>query len=262
MELSLLSVDLLLFLFLAAMLAGFIDTLAGGGGLITVPSLMLAGLPPLQVLATNKLQGSFGTGMATWLLAHKEKIRWKQIRGLMLVAFLGSAAGTIFLQFISADKLAMVIPIVLLAIMLYFLFHKPGRTSTGVKKLSLKTYTFFIIPGIGFYDGMFGPGTGSFFSASGMVCRGKSILKATALAKPLNFATNVSSLLVFIISGQIVWLAGVVMIFGQMIGAWFGTHYLFKIRVELLKSIVVLICTLMLLRYCYSQGWFELIQSH
>lgn len=252
------SIELLSLLFLVAVTAGLIDTLAGGGGLIVIPALILSGVPPLAALGTNKLQGSIGTATSSYMMLKHQRISWDKIKPLMLRAFIGSVAGTIVVQFINADVLSFVIPIVLLFIALYFLISPTPAKSQGEPKLSEAQYKNVVVPFIGYYDGMFGPGTGSFFALSGVACRGYDLIKATATAKPLNFATNISSLVIFIIAGHVVWIIGIVMMFGQALGAWLGSHCLFRINPMYLRGIVVFMCVAMLLKYADSTAWFGL----
>ncbi|WP_416768269.1 TSUP family transporter [Sulfurimonas sp. ST-25] len=243
---------MLMFLFAASIVAGTMDTMVGGGGLITLPSLMLTGLSPINALGTNKLQGCVGTGVATFLLFKKSKIRWRHIRPLFIAAFVGSVIGTVVVQFISQHSLSLVIPVVLVLIIGYFPLYNPSKTANFSIKVSAKKFTWLVVPGIGFYDGMFGPGTGSFFSFANVLLRRAKLVAATATAKPLNFATNVSSLLVFILFGNVVWHVGLVMMLGQAIGAWLGVHLLYKINPQYLRSFVIAVCLLMLGKYIAS----------
>lgn len=248
------SVEIIAFLFLAATVAGFMDTLAGGGGLITVPALIVSGVPPLAALGTNKLQSSFGSGTASFLLFKRKKIYWLELRSLMLAAFIGSIAGTVAVQFIDSTVLGFVIPIVLVLIATYFITAPYLKLESTQARMSADTYNKTVVPLIGAYDGMFGPGTGSFFAVAGVSLRGLELIKATATAKPLNFATNIASLGVFIIAGKIVWISGIAMIGGQIAGAWLGTHYLFKVNPAVLRLFIVAICLLMLGRYFYQMS--------
>lgn len=252
MELGGLSIDLLLVLFLVAIAAGFLDTLAGGGGLITMPALLISGIPPLAALGTNKLQGSMGTATATYLMLKHKKIRWNEVKQLMLFAFIGSVLGAIAVQLINVDILSFIIPVVLLFIAVYFVFSPMPHHGKSTPRLSKRQYQYCVIPAIGWYDGMFGPGTGSFFSLAGVSLRSHGLIDATAIAKALNFSTNVASLMVFIAVGQLVWVAGITMMLGQIIGAWFGAHYLFKVNPSYLRIIVVLMCLGMLIKYGVS----------
>lgn len=252
MEPLVFSPELLLLLFLVATLAGCMDTLAGGGGLITLPALILAGLPPLQALGTNKLQGSMGTATATLMMLRHRRVAWHEVKLLMLVAFAGAASGSVIVQFLDTTFLDFVIPLIVASIGIYFLFAGKLLETARPVKLELTTYRNLIVPAIGCYDGMFGPGTGSFFALAGVALRGNNLLTATAVAKTLNFATNVASLLVFMFAGKVVWLAGLVMMLGQTSGAWLGSHILFRINLHYLRVFIVLTCMAMLTRYFLS----------
>lgn len=247
------ALEILVFLFFAAAVAGFMDTLAGGGGLITVPALVVSGVPPLAALGTNKLQSSFGSGTASFLLFKRKKIHWQELRPMMIAAFIGSAIGTIIVQFINAKVLGFMIPLVLIIIAAYFIAAPYLKLESTKPRLSARIYQKIVLPIIGMYDGMFGPGTGSFLAVAGVSLRGLELIKATAIAKPLNFATNIASLIVFIFAGQLVWTAGMVMIIGQILGAWVGSHYLFKVNPKVLRILIVMMCLIMLGQYWFKQ---------
>lgn len=249
------SFELIGLLFAVAVVAGTIDTLAGGGGLITIPALMLSGMSPINALGTNKLQGCLGTGTATVLLLRKSKIRLRHIRPLVIGAFLGSALGTVAVHFVNQKYLTLAVPLVLTFIAVYFILYKPGKAANLGTKVSGKTFTYAVVPGIGFYDGMFGPGTGSFFTLANVMLRRAKLIAATATAKPLNFATNFSSLIVFTLYDNVVWQVGLVMMVGQFIGAWTGVHFLYKIDPNKLRLLVVTVCLVMLGKYLHSTGW-------
>lgn len=248
MELFGFAVELLFFLFLIGIFAGFIDTLAGGGGLITLPALVMSGLPPLAALGTNKLQGAVGTAVATLMMLRKKRFVFSQVKPIMSAAFIGSALGSTYVQFIDAQTLSFVIPTVLMIIVIYFLLA-PVAYTEAKSKISVSLYQYLVIPIIGWYDGMFGPGTGSFFGAAGVSLRGHSLIDATAVAKSLNFSTNIAALMVFMFAGKIVWIVGIAMLAGQVIGAWIGSHYLISINPKYLRWVVVIICLAMLGRY-------------
>ena len=249
MELYEFSANLLIILLLVAIVAGFIDTLAGGGGLITMPALMISGITPLAALGTNKLQGSIGTATSTFMMLKHKKIRWHDVKHLMLFAFIGSAIGSIAVQFINVKLLSFIIPIVLLLIAVYFVISPMPDNNDSKPRLSIKKYKYGVVPVIGWYDGMFGPGTGSFFSLAGVALRGKGLINSTANAKALNFSTNIASLFIFIAAGKVVWILGFAMMFGQMLGAWLGSHCLFKINPAYLRVVVVIMCMGMLIKY-------------
>lgn len=249
LELFDLSIGLLVFLFLIAVLAGLIDTLAGGGGLIVLPALIMSGVPPLQALGTNKLQGTMGTATATAMMFKNSKVSWHSVKYMMLTAFLGAVVGTVIVQFIDTQVLSYVIPIVLFLIGLYFLLSPVATEDAKSAKITNQKYQNSIVPVIGAYDGMFGPGTGSFFALAGVSLRGFALVKATAEAKPLNFATNIASLIVFIAAGKVIWLIGGLMMIGQVIGAWLGAKCLFIVNPKYIRAMVVFMCFAMLAKY-------------
>jgi uncharacterized membrane protein YfcA len=259
MDFSQITIELLSILFIVAVVAGLLDTLAGGGGLISVPALILSGVGPLSALGTNKLQGSMGTAMATFMMLKGKRVKWQDVKGLMLFAFIGALVGSIAIQFINTKILSYVIPIVISFIGIYFLISPtPGEQQTK-PKISEQKYKKIIIPAIGCYDGFFGPGTGSFFALAGISLRGYGIINSTAIAKTLNFSTNIASLIIFLVAGKIVWAIGLVMMLGQAIGAWLGSHCLFSINPKYLRILVVIMCFGMLTKYGYDLGWFEYI---
>ncbi len=257
MEIANFSIELLSFLFIVAIVAGLIDTLAGGGGLISLPALILAGIPPLAALGTNKLQGSMGTATATYLMFKDRRISYQESKPLMQAAFIGAALGAIGVQLINTSVLSFIIPIVLLFIAIYFITSPLMKKQQNKNHLSSSKYKKVVVPSIGFYDGMFGPGTGSFFALVGVSCQGHDLIKSTAIAKSLNFATNIASLTIFVATGHIAWLVGLIMMLGQAIGAYIGAHFLFKINAAYLRIVVVLMSTGMLIKYSYSMGWFS-----
>jgi uncharacterized membrane protein YfcA len=244
--------DIVLMLFGVALVAGCLDTLAGGGGLIVLPALILAGLPPLQALGTNKMQGSMGTATATWMMLRHRRVEWRVMKPMMLWAFVGSGLGSIVVQFLDASLLRFMIPIVLVGIATYFLLSGKLLDKVHPVKLAPERFRRFVLPAIGGYDGMIGPGTGSFFSVALVAWQGKPLLEATAMAKCLNFATNAASLLVFLSTGKLIWQVGLVMMAGQALGAVVGSHLLFRINPQILRILIVAICLAMLLRYFIS----------
>lgn len=249
-----LSPEVLAMLFTAATVAGFVDAIAGGGGLITIPVLLLTQLPPLHALATNKLQASSGSLTASLMVIRGGLVKFGDVRSLFIASLIGSAIGTIAVQFIQAQTLDIVIPIVLVGIAAYFLLAPNAGAIEKKPRLNRSLYQGTVVPGIGFYDGMFGPGTGSFFSLAGVALRGQDLITATANAKVLNFASNIASLTVFIFGGKVVWTAGAAMVAGQVIGAWGGSHAMVRGGTKLIRPMIVTVCVVMLGRYLWQKG--------
>ena len=253
MDIANFSIEILTFLFFVGVVAGFLDTLVGGGGLLAVPALLLSGIPPIYVLGTNKFQGSMGTGIATFLLFKKKKLDWNSVKNLMFASFIGSIVGGVIIQFVDTQFLSFVIPIVLVFIAIYFIVSPKPKSTVGNSKPN-KKFELFAVPVVGFYDGMFGPGAGSFFAMTGVMLKKLEIIQATILAKPLNFASNIAGFIVFFSFGHIAFLIGLLMMIGQMIGAFFGTHYLLKANPLIIRFLIVIISISMLIKYMLSQS--------
>ena len=253
MDIANFSIEILTFLFFVGVVAGFLDTLVGGGGLLAVPALLLSGIPPIYVLGTNKFQGSMGTGIATFLLFRKKKLDWNSVKSLMFASFIGSIVGGVIIQFVDTQFLSFVIPIVLVFIAIYFIISPKPKSTVSNSKPN-KKFELFAVPVVGFYDGMFGPGAGSFFAMTGVMLKKLEIIQATILAKPLNFASNIAGFIVFFSFGHIAFLIGLLMMMGQMIGAFFGTHYLLKANPLIIRLLIVIISISMLIKYMLSQS--------
>ena len=246
MDLSLTSA---LLLPLVAVVAGFIDTLAGGGGLLTVPALLLAGLPPLDALATNKVQGSMGTLTASLMLMRKGLLKPAGIRAALVLCLLGAGCGTALVQFLPASLLRYIIPLVLTLIAAYFLLVPAAGQVEARPRLGPHLYQSAVLPVIAFYDGLIGPGTGSFFTLAGVALRGQTLLQATIHAKVFNFMSNLASVAVFVLGGYVLWLTALSMMLGQMLGAYLATHVMVRGGARLIRPAIVVMSLAMLLRW-------------
>ena len=141
----------------AAFVAGFVDSIAGGGGLITVPALLLAGLSPVESLGTNKLQGLFGSGSATVAYASKGQVNPRKQLASALMSCLGSACGALAATVVPGRILSAALPVVLVAIALYFAFKPNMNDVDRAERISPFLFGVTLVPLIGFYDGLFGP---------------------------------------------------------------------------------------------------------
>lgn len=218
-----LALDTIALLSMVSLFAGFIDALAGGGGLLTLPALLACGVPPIPALATNKLQSTLGTGGAFYAFWRKGHIDFRRFAlpgaGALVGAFMGAAA----VQFIDPSFLHALVPLMLIGIGIYFLLA-PKMSDTdrhatlGARGLACITFL------IGFYDGFFGPGTGSFFTTALVMLGGLGLVRAIAHTKFLNFLTNISALTAMISGGHVLWLLGGCMACGNIIGNQLGAH--------------------------------------
>lgn len=247
-----LPLEILALLVCAAFIAGFIDSIAGGGGLITVPALLLAGLPPATAIATNKVQAVFGSGSATYHFARAKMIDWRDARTGFYGALLGSGSGAFVIQFIDAGFLNDLMPVLLILVAFYFAFAPNLNDEPRKQLMSANYHGATVGTGIGFYDGIFGPGTGSFLAASYVTLLGYGIRKATAHAKLLNFASNAGSLVVFLFGGKIMIALGLLMACGQFLGATLGARTAIKHGGRVIRPLLVIMCCAMAVKLLLS----------
>lgn len=244
--------DIALWLVLAAVLAGFVDAIAGGGGLITVPALLLAGASPVEALATNKLQGTFGAATATAAYARAGHVRLREQALMAVISGIGGAGGAALAHLIPAEVLRLIMPVILIGVAAFFAFRKGLDDSDRVERMRPAVFTFTAVPLIAAYDGLFGPGTGSFFMIAFVTLAGYGVLKATAHTKLLNFASNLGSLLVFIFSGGVWWMVGFAMALGQVAGAAIGAKVAMRIGARVIRPLLVVTSTAMALRLLWQ----------
>lgn len=235
----------LLLLAAAALVAGFVDSIAGGGGLLALPSLLLAGLDPVSALATNKLQGSFGTASATHTFWKKGLLDPKHHIAEIAMVFAGAALGVLAVAYAPTQLLQGVMPVLLILIALYFALSP--RLSNNAKKPRFHgaLFSFALAPLIGFYDGIFGPGTGSFFMLALVSLFGLGVVQATGRTKLLNFTSNIASLLMFMLGGKIIWTIGLTMGVAQLLGAQIGARLAIRNGAAIIRPLLVVVCIAM-----------------
>lgn len=243
---------LALILVLAAFVAGFVDAIAGGGGLITVPVLLLCGADPVQALATNKLQGTFGAGTAALSYARAGHVRLGDQLGMAAIAAVAGAAGAMVAHLIPAEVLRLVMPAVLIGVAAFFAFRRGLSDADRVQRVRPAIFAVTAVPLIAAYDGFFGPGTGSFFMMGFVLLAGFGVLKATAHTKLLNFSSNLGSLMVFAFSGATWWAVGLAMAAAQVAGAALGARLAVRIGVRLIRPLLVVTSTAMALRLVWQ----------
>lgn len=237
-----------LILGLVGLAAGFIDSIAGGGGLISVPALLSAGLDPLSALATNKLQSTFGSFSAAVAYGRARLIDWRTAWPMAVVAFVGSILGAALITVLPADVLSAVMPVMLILVAIYFAAAPRIGTETRPARISTRAFTATLALGVGFYDGCFGPGTGSFFMIGFVVLLGFPIMRATAHTKLLNFASNLGGLLFFTLTGGVNVIIGVTMGIGQYMGAQVGARLALRSGARLIRPLLVVVCCAMAVR--------------
>jgi hypothetical protein len=218
-----LAADTIALLSMVAAIAGFIDALAGGGGLLTLPALLATGIPPVAALATNKLQSTLGTGGAFYAFWRKGHIDFRRFAWPAVGAFLGALMGGAAVQFIDPSFLHAMVPLMLIGIGVYFLLA-PKMSEADRHAILGPRGLAGVACIIGFYDGFFGPGTGSFFTTALVMLGGLGLVRAIAHTKMLNFLTNIAALIAMISGGHVLWLLGGSMAIGNIIGNQLGAH--------------------------------------
>jgi uncharacterized membrane protein YfcA len=243
---------LYLFLFLVGFIAGTVDAIAGGGGLITIPALLGVGIPPHLALGTNKLQSLFGTAVATHSYY---KQGWLKREGLiwgLTFSFIGAVLGSIASQFIESDILKKVIPVLLFFVLLYTIFTP--RLGKKEEKPKMNEHLFYATFGtlLGFYDGFLGPGTGSFWVFVLIYFLGQSLVKATAYTKVFNLNTNITAMICFAIGNNIDYKIGFIMAAGQVLGGKLGAHFAIKNGLRLIRPIFIIVVSLTIASLIYK----------
>ncbi|MCP4936371.1 MAG: TSUP family transporter, partial [bacterium] len=225
---------------------------AGGGGLIALPALLYAGITPLQALATNKFQGTFGTFASTLNFVRHGHINLKQMMPAVFLTFLGAAAGTFAVQLFSTDFLRLFMPIALVAMVLFFTLQPTLGEQDRHHRIGIWVFAAVFGFSLGFYDGFFGPGTGSFFTLTFVLLLGFNLVKATANTKLLNFTSNITSLSIFIYGGHVVWPLGLVMAVGQFTGGFLGAHMTIRHGASLIRPLVIIMSSAMALKLLFD----------
>jgi uncharacterized membrane protein YfcA len=237
---------------LVAFAAGFIDAIAGGGGLLTIPALLTAGLPPHLVLGTNKLCATFGSGTAALTFYLFNPGQW---RNALLATLLGALLGAVIAHWMPAAWLNQMLPVIVFACGLYLLF---GRTPDAPGEQNLPIARGRQWPqglGLGFYDGVAGPGTGAFWTVSSLLMYPLDLVRASGVARTMNFVSNAAALVVFISFGQVAWVLGLSMGAALMIGAFLGARTAIRGGSKFIRPVFIMVVLALTARLVW-QHWF------
>ena len=230
---------------IAGFLAGYIDSIAGGGGMIQVPILLLSGLSPLNVLASNKMASLFGVLMATIKYALSKKISFKVVSIAIIPCLLASYVGSMLVMYLSDEVIKWAILIAIPTAMI-FLFKKSKKIVEEKSKVTNKNIILATAP-IGFYDGLLGPGTGTYMTIFMKKFLHLDYLVSTASTKPLNFATNLGSAIAFVFAGKVLWGIAIILGLANIAGSYVGSHYAIKGGEEFIKKVLVFVLIFMLI---------------
>lgn len=231
----------LLALGVVGVVAGFVDAIAGGGGLITVPALLTAGLPPVAAFATNKVQSAVGTTIAATTYWRGGFVDLRAIGAALVTTFVGSYLGALAVKQIDVTVLNYIVPIALICIAIYFTFAPRLTDADSHARLNFAVFVPVMGLIVGFYDGLLGPGTGSFLTLGFIALFGLGVTRAAANAKFVNLASNVGALAMFVPSGDVVWQVALTMAVGQILGGYLGALTGIRFGARLIKPLVVVI---------------------
>ena len=237
--------------------AGLIDAIAGGGGMLTVPTLLTSGLPPHVALGTNKLAASFGSFTASFTFYRKNLFNPKYWRLAIITTAIGAILGTIIVNFLSVEFLDKYIPVLIVMTAIYTLLSK--SVTSEIQGLPIQTINIKfkqVVQGLilGFYDGVAGPGTGAFWVSSSNAIYRINILLSSGLARSTNFVSNFFSLLTFIYLGHVNFVLGISMGIFIMLGAWVGAHWAIKFGSKFIRPVFITVVILMSINLAY-QAW-------
>ena len=235
-------------LFGVAVVAGAVDAIAGGGGLMTLPALLLAGLDPVSAIATNKLQGSAGAVSSTIAFARRRLIHWPDAWKIAVSAGFASVAGALCISLLPRPVLDAAVPILLVGIAVYFATARRMSNEDATARISPNLFALTVAPAVGFYDGVFGPGAGAFYMIGFVTLLGLGVVKGTAHTKLANAASNLGSLALFAIGGHVVWPIGLTMAVGAVLGAQIGSRLAIRLGARLIRPLLVTIACVMALR--------------
>ncbi len=244
----------LLFLCGAGFLAAAVDSIAGGGGMISLPAIIAAGVPPHLALGTNKFASTWGSITSTIKFARSDKINFNLVKYQIGCTIIGSAIGVKTVLSIDERFLHVLIVALIFVVAIYTTlkkdFGQENRFNGLTNKNVLLGMGFALV--LGFYDGFFGPGTGTFLIFSFISVFGFDFTVAAGNSKILNFVSNIVSLILFAISGKIVYLAGIPMAISMVLGAWVGTHIAIKNGAKIIKPIFITIALLLMVKLIWQ----------
>lgn len=243
-----LSVPVFMGLTLVAFIGGFVSAIAGAGGMIVLPCLLWAGVPPVQALATNKCQSVFGTLSSAVNYFRRGHLELAPLAGTLIWALVGAVAGTVLVQRLDAAFLDRLLPLILIVLAGYFAFSPRISDRDTTPRLPTALFAPLVGGSLGVYGGFFGPGMGSFSAAAFAGLRGDNMRRATANTKPVVLVTNFSSMVVFVLGGQVIWSLVAAMAIAQIVGARLGSNLVIRRGTVLVRPVIVVVTVAIALR--------------
>lgn len=244
---------LFVILFLAAVLAGFVDSIAGGGGLITAPLMLSVGAPPHIALSMGKYMGVFGTSTAALTYIKRKVIQPKQWIWCTLMTLVGSFIGAIVLLNVNPDFIKKLIPPLLILIGIYMLIPKSNKLITEEDQKVSRTQQILSGLGLGFYDGFIGPGTGSFWTVLCNRFLNQDFMIASGIARLMNTMSNLAALIIFALAGKVAWFMGSFMVIGFTLGSYVGARSAIKYGEKFIKPLFITLVFIIAGRLTYIE---------
>ena len=241
---------------LAGAAAGFIDAIAGGGGLISVPALLWAGLPPQVALGTNKLQSSCGTLLAVAHYTRAGLIGWRSLRLAAMITFIAAALGAWAVAIMDPAVLRRIVPALLIGVAIYTMLNRKLGERPRAARIGMTAFALIFGTLLGFYDGFFGPGTGSFWMLACVLTLGQELRAATGTTKALNLASNVAALITFAFAKCLRFDVGFAMIAGQLAGARLGSGLVIAHGSRIIRPLFFAVALALALRLAW-QAFFK-----
>lgn len=244
---GLLDLNMVAFLVFFGFMAAFIDAVVGGGGLISIPALMWAGLPPVTVLGTNKCAAVMGAFTSFATFVRSGRVDMWLIKRLFPVALIGSGLGVLTVRLIPSDVLRPLVVVMLIVVLLYSVFKKNWGNENRYEGMSgrMLVLSGLVSFAFGFYDGFFGPGTGSFLLFAFLLV-GFDFIGAAANARALNFASNISAALLFAYFGLVDFSYAIPMGLAMIAGAWCGARVALKKGTGYVRPLFIIMTTVLI----------------
>ncbi|HVU18820.1 MAG TPA: TSUP family transporter [Candidatus Didemnitutus sp.] len=239
--------------FFTGLVAGTVDAIAGGGGLIMVPVLLATGMPAPIVLGTNKLGAAFGTASSAWWYDRQGAVSLGECRLGIAVTAIAAVGGAWTASRLPSDFLGHFIPWLLAAIVAFMVFRPTLGTASREQKLKSGPFYLLFGPLLGFYDGFFGPGVGSFWTFAFVLLLGLNFVRASAHARVMNFASNASALTVFALAGNVLLIPGLTLAAGQLIGGRIGASLAVTRGARFVRPIFLVMAGLTVLKLIYQR---------
>ncbi len=246
--------DPLWWLIPAGLVAGFIDSMVGGGGVITLPALLATGMPPHAAIATNKVAGTGASSMATLQYARKGLLRPALAWGIFPLAIVASVLGAMTVLRLPEGFVLGLVAVVVVAMVVYVLVQpRFGRSERVVTSRWHWAAMVAWIAAVAYYDGLLGPGTGTLLLFGIVALGGLSFVPAAAHGRVYNFGSNVGALALFASTGLVDWRLGLGMMAGTMTGAWIGSHVTVRHGDRWIKPLFVAMAVALLVRVLWPQ---------